>query len=339
MPPKGTPGGDQITEIARRLVRENPDHAARGLARMLVAESNGALTIDQARNRIMRQLGVHGNADRKVVKAAASREPRQAGVNYTLPPSIARPWTRYRLEVTGRVGILSDVHVPYHSEIAVRAAVGHLVEIGIEALVLNGDLADFYSISRYMKDPRQRDFSGELEAVRDFVGWIRETFPKIPIVYKAGNHEERWQHYIWQHAPELSKERRMSLQAWLNLDDHGIDLVEDQRPIMAGRLPILHGHELPKGMSSPVNPARGAYMRMKHTGLVGHHHRTSGHAEADFDHRETFNWSTGCLCDLTPEYARINSWNWGFAVATIHADGEFDVENLRITADGKVRSS
>lgn len=330
---------DPITAMARRLALEFPDHTSRGLARMLVAECKGALTLEQARKRIGRQFGTQGAYHRKKCKPAAGREPRQAGRDYTLPPSIARPWTPYTLAVIGRVGILSDVHVPYHADLAVRAAVAHLAEIGIDALVLNGDLADFYSISRYTKDPRQRDLSGELAAVRDFVGWIRTTFPGIPIAYKAGNHEERWQHYIWQHAPELSKERRMSLQAWLDLDQHGIDLVEDQRPILAGRLPILHGHELPKGMASPVNPARGAYMRMKHTGLVGHHHRTSGHAEADLYHRETFNWSTGCLCDLTPEYARINSWNWGFAVATVHEGGEFEVQNLRITCDGKVRTS
>jgi len=115
--------------------------------------------------------------------------------------------------------------------------------------------------------------------------------------------------------------------------------VEDQRPVMAGKLPILHGHELPKGVSAPVNPARGAFMRTLSTVLVGHSHRSSGHAESDMWHDETFCWSTGCLCDLTPEYARINRWNWGFALATVHDDESFDVENLRITADGKVRSS
>jgi len=115
--------------------------------------------------------------------------------------------------------------------------------------------------------------------------------------------------------------------------------VEDQRPVMAGKLPILHGHELPKGVSAPVNPARGAFMRTLSTVLVGHSHRSSGHAESDMWHDETFCWSTGCLCDLTPEYARINRWNWGFALATVHEDQSFDVENLRITADGKVRSS
>lgn len=54
---------------------------------------------------------------------------------------------------------------------------------------------------------------------------------------------------------------------------------------------------------------------------------------------EVFCWSTGCLCDLRPEYARINKWNHGFAAVTVHDDGSFDVSNQRVTADGRVRSS
>jgi predicted phosphodiesterase len=329
---------DPITEMARRLCLENPDHPARGLARRLVKEANGAITLEQARLRISRQFGTQGTKHRKTVKAAAPRAPRQAGVEYKMPPTMAEPWTPHVLGVTGRIGILSDVHVPYHDERAVRVAVDHLLEVGIDALVLNGDIADFYAISRWIKDPRQRDFAGELEACRDFIGWIREQFPDIPMVYKAGNHEERFQIFIWQHAPELSKDRLTSLQAWLHLDEHDITLIEEKRPIMLGKLPVLHGHEKGTGISAPVNQARGAFMRLHHTVLEGHGHRTSVHCEPDMFHSETTCWSTGCLCDLAPDYARLNKWNHGFAIATVHAGGEFDVANLRI-ADGKVRSS
>jgi hypothetical protein len=57
---------------------------------------------------------------------------------------------------------------------------------------------------------------------------------------------------------------------------------------MCGELPVLHGHEKGKGISSPVNQARGAFLRLLHTVLEGHGHRTSGHAESDMWHRETF---------------------------------------------------
>ena len=331
--------GDPITAIVRRLVARHPDHPARGLARMVVEESNAAITINQARLRVLRQLGRCGVKNARAMKPVAPREPRQAGVTYRLPPSIAEPWTPYDMGVVGRVGILSDIHIPYHSEAAVVAAVSHLKRMRIDALLLNGDMCDFYTISRHMKDPRQRDFSGELTSCREFIGWIRQQFRKIPIVFKAGNHEERWQHYIWQHAPELCKEARMSLQAWLDLNDHGVTMVEDKRPVMLGKLPVLHGHELPNGIAAPVNPARGAFMRTLHTVLVGHSHRTSTHTESDMWHKETACFSTGCLCDMTPEYARINRWNHGFAMATVESGGEFGIENYRLSSDGKVRSA
>ena len=256
-----------------------------------------------------------------------------------MPKSMAEPWTPYVMKVTGPVGILSDVHVPYHSEVAVAAAVGHLKQENLAGLLLNGDIADFYAISRYMKDPAKRDFKGELEAVRGFLGWLRQEFPGIPIVYKTGNHEDRWQHWLWQHAAEISDDRRMSLTAWLDLDKLDIELVEDQRPVMLGKLPVLHGHELPKGMAAPVNVARGAWMRTLSTCLVGHSHRTSNHAESDMWHKETACWSTGCLCDLRPDYAVINRWNHGFAVCTVHDRGAFDVHNYRVMGDGTVRSA
>lgn len=331
--------GDPITDMARRLAQLHPDAPAQTLARRLVKEANGAVTLHQARMRIQRQFGVQGKTHRKHIKAAAPRAPRQSGVVYSMPPSVADSWTPHVMKVLGPVGILSDVHVPYHSETAVRAAVAFLKGQELAGILLNGDIADFYAISRYMKDPKKRDFKGELTAVREFLSWLRSEFPRIPIVYKAGNHEERWTHWLWQHAAEISDDPRMSLVAWLDLDKLDVAWVEDQRPVMLGKLPVLHGHELPKGMAAPVNVARGAFLRTLSTVLVGHSHRTSNHAESDMWHRETACWSTGCLCDLRPDYARINRWNHGFAVVTVHERGAFDTNNYRVMSDGTVRSA
>lgn len=331
--------GDAITQKVKRLAQKFPDAPARTLARRLAKECKGAITIDQARKRIQRQFGVNGDKNRKRIKPVAARAARQAGVVYEMPRSVAEPWTPHVMKVLGPIGILSDVHVPYHSETAVKAAVEFLKAQSLAGILLNGDIADFYAISRYMKDPAHRDFKGELEAVRAFIAWIRGEFPGIPIVYKAGNHEERWTHWLWQHAAEISDDPRMSLGAWLDLDAHNVTLVEDMRPVMLGKLPVLHGHELPKGMAAPVNVARGAFLRTLSTVLVGHSHRTSNHSESDMWHRETGCWSTGCLCDLRPDYARINRWNHGFAVATVHKSGAFDVHNYRVMSDGTVRSA
>jgi len=319
------------------LVAKHPRAPARTLARRLVAETGGALTLEQARTKIRYALGTSGRRDRR--HATSPRPPRQAGEVLVMPASQATPWEVHTLQTVGKIGVISDIHVPYHSEVALAAAVGHLQREGIDHLLLNGDWADFYSISSWIKNPKLRNFSAELQQTRQLLRWLRQEFPGIPITAKTGNHEDRWETWLFQHAPEISDEPEMSLERWFRLDDLKIDLVKDKRIIMAGELPILHGHELPKGISSPVNPARGAWMRTKHTAVVGHQHQTSGHCEPDLFHAETFCWSSGCLCDLTPDYARVNRWNWGFIVVNVEAGGEFDVSNYRITKDGKVRSS
>ena len=328
---------DEITRMAQTLCRKHPDASARTLARRLVKETKGAITIDSARSRIRRQFGVAGKKMRRVIKAAAPRKPRKAGVAAVLPPTKVEPWGPYRMDALGPVGIISDVHVPYHSPMAVTAAVAFLKKQKLSGLLLNGDIADFYSISRFTKDPRKRDFKGELDAVRQFVGFLREQWPKIPIVYKCGNHEERFSAWLFTHAAEISDDERMSLRSWLELDKHGITLVDEQRPVMLGKLPVLHGHELQRGIAAPVNVARGAFLRTLSTCLVGHSHRTSNHAESDMWHRETATWSTGCLCDLRPEYSRFARYNHGFAIATVYEDGAFDVNNYRVMSDGSVR--
>jgi len=331
--PKASP----ITTLVHQLLDAHPDAPARTLARRLVAETNGALTLEQARSRIRQATGQNGKAKRSC--ATKPRPSRKPGQGVAMPPSKAEPWQPYVLDVVGTVGILSDIHVPFHDERALEAAVRHLEAVGIDALVLNGDTVDFYTISRWVKNPKKRDFRGEIDAAKQLLAWLRERFPNVPFVFKVGNHEERWIHWLWQHAPEISDDPRMGLDQWLDFDELDIHLVEDQRPVMVGELPVLHGHEKGRGISSPVNQARGAFLRLQHTVLEGHGHRTSGHAESDMWHRETFCWSTGCLCDLTPEYSRVNRWNHGFATVTVDQTGSFDVDNYRISKKGEIRSS
>jgi predicted phosphodiesterase len=280
-------GGDAITEMARQLVRRHPTHPARSLARRLVEEANGAITLEQARYRIRAQLGQSG----KRGKPAAKRAARKPGQGVEMPPSKAEKWEPYVLETTGIVGILSDIHVPFHSEVALQSAVGHFKTVGIDALILNGDTCDFYTISAVDQRPEKERLSRRDHRCDAAASVAAARVSRRSDCLQGGNHEERWKHWLWQHAPEISDDPRMGLDQWLDFAEHGIELVEDQRPIMCGELPVLHGHEKGKGISSPVNQARGAFLRLLHTVLEGHGHRTSGHAESDMWHRETFCWS------------------------------------------------
>ena len=319
---------------AEALCKKFPEATNLSLAKRLAKEFS--TSVENARTAVRYIRGNSGKTRR--AKATVPKPNGKAGQKPKMPPSLAEPWTPFVLEGCKRVGIISDVHIPYHDERSFDAAIKHLKATGVDTLLLNGDFADFYRISRWQKDPRRRHFSEERKSVIAALDWLRSEFPKARIVFKDGNHEERWTHWIWEKAPEIYDLPACQIPELLEFARNGVEYVTDQRPIMVGKLPVFHGHELPKGMASPVNAARGAFMRMLDSVLIGHGHRSSTHAEPNWTHREITCWSTGCLCDMAPEYARVNKWNHGHAFVEVSSDGEYGVHNMRI-AHGKVRAS
>lgn len=324
---------------AEALCKKYPEHSNLGLAKKLRTDFPECFSsVDNARSIVRIIRGAMGKTARP--NATQPKKKGKAGEVPKMPPSLAEPWTPFDLGNGIRVAVISDTHIPYHSEIAFNAAVQDLKTRKPDVLLINGDFADFYKISRWQQNPGKRKFNEERKLVIDGLTWLRSEFgKKCRIVYKLGNHEERWNHFVWNRAPEVYDVPQMQIDSLLEFEKNGIELVEEQRMILAGKLAIAHGHELGRGIFSPVNPARGAFLRTHHTILVGHSHQTSGHADTNLWHEETFVWSTGCLCDLVPEYARVNRWNHGFAEVEVFKDGQFNVTNFRINKAGDVRTA
>jgi len=253
---------------------------------------------------------------------------------HNLPVSEAEDATIFNLpKQYNRIGVFSDMHIPYHDVEAITVAINHCIEMKCNAIILNGDAIDFYQLSRFSKDPRQRDVAYELDAVASVIRKLNELFGKV--LYKIGNHELRYEKYLRLKAPEL-----------LNVPEYQFENLMSQRGakceiiphsiILAGKLPIIHGHEFQGGNTSAVNPARGMFLRSSTHGMVSHSHRTSQHTEKDLLDKIITVWSIGCLCGLHPEYAQLNKWNHGFAYISIDREDAFDVNNYRIHK-GKVR--
>lgn len=228
--------------------------------------------------------------------------------------------------------LLSDIHIPYHSISAINASLREGVRQGCKLVILNGDTLDFHRLSRFQKDPRARTPKDEIEATNQLIDVIDEWFPKASKIFKAGNHDERYDNYIATFAPELFDvvKEHASLPKLLDLDNRGWEYVTDKRPIYLGNLTVLHGHEYPTPVLGPVNAARGLFLRAKESAIVGHHHQTSEHTEPTVRDKIITTWSTGCLCELHPMYARFNRWNHGAAIVTLAKDKSFQVHNWRI---------
>jgi predicted phosphodiesterase len=332
-------------EAVTKLVNEHPELPSLMLARMLFKKYPEWFSgVDAARNCIRKRRGANGNEARRKMKKHSSNYQDRTGFKWELPKSISEPWTSYELP-QGMTLSLSDIHTPYHDDTALNAALSYGRKLnsgkGPDNILLNGDIVDFFTISRFEKDPRERNLGREINACRKLLGYLRQTFPKAKIIFKLGNHDERWEKWQYEKCPEYLDLPSMQIESILTHEVKatdkfefqpeitGVEFVKDQRMIMAGKLAIMHGHEFPRGMSSPVNPARGNFLRGLECSLAGHLHRTSEHVEQTMLGKQIACWSQGCLCNLYPAFARVNKWNHGFSTVNLKGD-KFEVNNLRV---------
>lgn len=319
-------------QLVREYCAKWPKHGNLTIAKAIY-KAHGEIfsSLDAARSSVRHVRGAIGKLNRKTVRdKSLFRKPGFSGQpEIELPKSQAEAWAPFALE-TQRNAILSDIHIPYHDDVALALAIDEMESFRPDGILLNGDICDFFAVSRWDRDPRKVNLCAEINQTKQFLSFMRQRFQKARIVWKMGNHEERWEHYLWKKAPELLNVEHFDFGSIFGLPDLGVELVRDQRFVMAGKLPILHGHEYPKGLTNPVNQARGMFLRGLECAIAGHGHRSSEHAESSMLGHLVTCWSTGCLCDLNPAYLRVNKWNHGFAFVEIDKDGSFEVRNRRI---------
>lgn len=339
---------------AREIVTKFPGVSKKELGKLLVkAHPKLYGTAEEARTYVRTATGANGKLKRKdhPIKVPLElaynpyqleKEEHNRHVNHVLRP------TKDTV-----IGLLSDLHLPYQHNQALTVALDHCRRIKVTHLVLNGDVLDAYELSRFEKDPAKRDFKAELYAVRRFLEVLVAKFPKTKIIFKEGNHEARVVRFMKQRAPELLGFEVFNLRNLLGLntgsllvDDRGdhlpalpIDHVPDHRLIECGKLMIIHGHEFGQAIFSPVNPARGFFLKAKTNVIGGHHHQVSSHSENRLDGDQIVAYSTGHLADEHPEYRPINNWSLGFATIrfreTKKGQTNFIVHNHKVI-DGEI---
>jgi predicted phosphodiesterase len=249
---------------------------------------------------------------------------------YNLPGSDESTYTPFEIKGFKRVGILSDIHVPYHNISALTAAIEYLKKQKIDALLLNGDTIDCHRLSRFIKEPKKRDFKGELDCFKALFDVLEKQL-KCKIFFKIGNHEARYQHFLMEKAGELAGIEEFEFENIIKARARGIEIIESNRFMKLNSLNGIHGHEYIGGISAPVNVARGLYLRGKVSAFQGHNHASSEHTETDMDGKVTTTWSIGALCELHPAYMPLNKWNHGCADVDLDSNGiDYEFRNKRI---------
>lgn len=318
-------------EIVLKYISKYPKATTMAISRIIQKENPIDFSFESARGLVRKYRGEMGVGNSPVTQIGVrTKEEKKQALAKKLPESDYSKCDPFIIpKGQNNILILSDIHFPYQDNQALELAINYGIENKVNCLYLNGDILDFYQCSRFTKDRRLRDMAGELEMGRNFLKIMQETF-KCPIYYKIGNHEKRYEDYLMIKAPELLGIDDFKLEQLLRFREFGVTLVKDKQMALAGKLPILHGHEWFGGFAPPVNPARGLFLKAKESALVGHHHRTSEHTEKTLSGEVTTTWSTGCLCGLEPEYAPYNNYNHGFAHVKVLKDGNYELKNMRI---------
>ena len=296
------------------------------LARILYNENKLLFKDVESARGILRNIeGKAGKNETKVTHPAPER-PKNP---YSLPKSEAETYEPFVMPFHERVFIMNDIHLPYHDEKALTAAIEYGLSCKPNAVFLNGDIIDFHQLSYFEKDPRKRGFAYELDVFADFMEKLNKLFKNIPIYYKFGNHEERYDKFLFQKAKELVGVEEFELESIIKRRAKCI-VIRDKRIVMNNGIPYIHGHEYGRGVFSPVNAARGLFMQTKHSAVKGDCHTTSEHTEPDIMGKIMTTYSIGALCGLTPKWLPLNKWNHGCAMQYNKKDGTYSLVNKRI---------
>lgn len=110
------------------------------------------------------------------------------------PPSRGRGRPRR----TQQIVVAGDFHVPFHSRAALKALVREEAN-HTDLLVINGDLMDAWSTSRYPKSRRLVDPCSELAEAQAVLSLLAGHFRSIRII--AGNHDCRPSKYLIERLP------------------------------------------------------------------------------------------------------------------------------------------
>jgi predicted MPP superfamily phosphohydrolase len=209
---------------------------------------------------------------------------------------------------------LSDIHVPFHDKKASKSIRLFLQEQQPDYLVYGGDVVDFYSVSRFDKDPaRKFNIQDELTQGIIYMRTMNEAAGDAKKYFLEGNHENRIRKYLMRH-PELAGLESLTVQNLLHLRQLGISYV----PYDKGKM--LHGFLFKHGTKASTYTARHELDMENVSGMSGHIHRIQKHSKTDRTGQHVW-YTVGHLADAEQiDYfdQQVPNWQQGFGVVEIN---------------------
>jgi len=198
---------------------------------------------------------------------------------------------------------MSDIHVPYHDEKALNVTLKLAKHIQPKILILD-EVVDFYSISKYNKDPnRKMALQDDLDLAHEIRTKIRKTLPKTKIIELESNHNKRLEKYLNSRAEELKNLRCLKIEKLMRLSELDISYKED---FIFRDVLFKHGDKIRPDSSYT---AKAEFLQEGMSGASGHTHRLGMHFKTQRGGK--YVWlEGGCLCQTTDIEFIEGTANW-----------------------------
>jgi len=226
-----------------------------------------------------------------------------------------------------KIIFLSDLHIPFVNKISLEIVLDFMKDLKPNKIILGGDILDFYQISNFTKNPKQRNTNEEILLTKKFLYDLRNKFYDAEIIYLEGNHELRLERYIINNAKELYEILENILIEKLELEK--LNIKYQKGVFKIGKLWFFHGHEINCKNSNIEYITNVVWKNVYDNFICGHWHRTQDKTWKSINNKYYGGYIAGCLCENL-DYAPINNWNNGFAVVKFDRNGYYQVENKKI---------
>lgn len=216
---------------------------------------------------------------------------------------------------SGKTGIvINDLHYPFADHKVINLVLGFAKEMQPDYFVLNGDLLDMYEISDFERDPtRKFTVKTEIDIGREFLQRVRDELPAAELHFVLGNHEYRFDRFIWRNAKQLADLDNFNLPAQLKIKEYGWQQHyrwNKESYMNMGK--FLIGH-FAKVSQQSAYTAKNLLDRYGKSLIQGHVHRGGVHyrrfGDVLLQAVENF-----CLCNLEPEWTILPNWQHGFTI-------------------------
>lgn len=227
----------------------------------------------------------------------------------------------------------SDFHFPYQDNTAIESFLWMVQSLQPDRVVLNGDIADFFQLSRFNTGLARIDhLQNEIDQANYFRTLVRQKAPNAVIDETEGNHDSRIKSYVEKNARSLQSLRALQPEALFRYKDLEINWHPGCGFLLRPEFLVKHG-TIVRGEAGATAKAELALAGI--SGISGHTHRLARYRKVGYVQREWL--EQGCLCRLDPDYIAggLPNWSQGCAVGEF-SRGSFVIHEVPFTG-GRLR--